>query len=569
MKPEKMTDGLPEVKHPVGESEILEILPLDIGDLPAGEAAPLLERAVSRIEIVKPENEFWQGMRENLEGAASYIKAKKGELASKTFRAIAGASLVTSMVSACAKSPENPAVLPPTEPIATLVSEIPTETQKPTSTPEAPKAGAEDEMSIAIQDYLNNNYTELGIYGVRQASAVSPEGGGGSFVFAGSLYKKEEESEPRNLPLLIKLKEDFSIDKVMLLERNDNFSGEAIVKYEFLGYTFDKERKTLINYGPVVQRLKTGEFRIMVDREWKLVVSPADRHIEPLKALLTGEELATPTAFLPTATPEPTETEELPEMPPLIQPESLALSLDRETLNLLAQINPEDLYQPPPGPDPNLHKTEIASYYSKADELIRIMGVQENEILRNQYLKFFNENWVVKYNEYRYEDLSYDIRGLGVETIYFRGPGGEGLGHSQAVGFLYGFTGDYVILQIKPGNNLTPEKTPDAFIAVEIRRPSRRTEGLVGLLTISEFGRSYQQYILKDGYNVPWFRYWSPIELQRSLGLLRGSIVITKGRQGDKLGTYEADMIYFFVLEMPSEEEQAKNNYRLHDFGKW
>ncbi|MFV1917078.1 MAG: hypothetical protein ACC618_01120, partial [Patescibacteria group bacterium] len=95
------------------------------------------------------------------------------------------------------------------------------------------------------------------------------------------------------------------------------------------------------------------------------------------------------------------------------------------------------------------------------------------------------------------------------------------------------------------------------------------TEGLAGLFTISEFGRSYQQYILKDGYKVPWFRYWSPVELQKSFNLLRGSIVITKGRQGRKLGTYEADMIYFFVPEIPSEEEQAKNNYTLHEFGGW
>jgi len=71
-------------------------------------------------------------MKENLEGAASYIKAKKGELASKTFRAIAGASLVTSMLSAC--GPVEGATLDiqpsPTVPVATEVTEVLTDNQE-------------------------------------------------------------------------------------------------------------------------------------------------------------------------------------------------------------------------------------------------------------------------------------------------------------------------------------------------------------------------------------------------------------------------------------------------------
>jgi len=92
-----------------------------------------------RIEIVKPENEFWQGMKENLEGAASFIKAKKGELASRTFGAIAGASLVTSMLSSCAEpglTSKATEMHRTTEPVATEVTPVPT--PESTATKESP-----------------------------------------------------------------------------------------------------------------------------------------------------------------------------------------------------------------------------------------------------------------------------------------------------------------------------------------------------------------------------------------------------------------------------------------------
>jgi len=81
--------------------ESAEILPENIGELPASETSPLLERAASRIDILKPKTPFWEGMAENLKGAAAYLDAKKAELGSKAFRVIAGASLVATMLSAC------------------------------------------------------------------------------------------------------------------------------------------------------------------------------------------------------------------------------------------------------------------------------------------------------------------------------------------------------------------------------------------------------------------------------------------------------------------------------------
>ncbi|HJX59399.1 MAG TPA: hypothetical protein VJ481_02485 [Patescibacteria group bacterium] len=122
------------------EREPVEILPSNIGEMKPGEVVPILTRAASRIDIVRPKNDFWNGMKENLRGAAAYLEAQKSKIASKTFRVVAGASLVATMVSACARSVETANIPPETLPIATEVfptSELtPVPTEIPSATPE-------------------------------------------------------------------------------------------------------------------------------------------------------------------------------------------------------------------------------------------------------------------------------------------------------------------------------------------------------------------------------------------------------------------------------------------------
>ena len=49
-----------------------EILPANLGSLTGQEAVPVLERASLRLEILRgATDEFMQGVRENLEGAAA------------------------------------------------------------------------------------------------------------------------------------------------------------------------------------------------------------------------------------------------------------------------------------------------------------------------------------------------------------------------------------------------------------------------------------------------------------------------------------------------------------------
>jgi len=107
------------------EREGIEILPYNIGDLPSSEAAPLLDRAASRLEILQGGrlSEFWQGVTENLHGAGAFIKAEKSKIASTTLKLVAGVSFVAT-ISACARGVERGYILPTEASVAT--QEIPT-----------------------------------------------------------------------------------------------------------------------------------------------------------------------------------------------------------------------------------------------------------------------------------------------------------------------------------------------------------------------------------------------------------------------------------------------------------
>ena len=150
-------------------SEPIEILPESIGKIPALEAAPLLARASSRIHTLGWKGEFWNGVRENLEGASAWIKAEKVNLVKKTLSAVTGASLLASMVS-CTNG-QGPVIIPsetsprtkevsPTAPEVTptaTVAATPTETPTPTEVPMAPRPDFESlsdrEMAKEIYDY--------------------------------------------------------------------------------------------------------------------------------------------------------------------------------------------------------------------------------------------------------------------------------------------------------------------------------------------------------------------------------------------------------------------------------
>jgi lysophospholipase L1-like esterase len=121
--------------------ESVEILPENIGDMQASEAAPLLERAASRTEDLGWVGEFADGLRENLRGAAAWVKAVGPEVSKKTLSAVATAAFLAASFSACANGPSTQRIFTETDPRVTEVSPTqvpPTETanatQAPTST---------------------------------------------------------------------------------------------------------------------------------------------------------------------------------------------------------------------------------------------------------------------------------------------------------------------------------------------------------------------------------------------------------------------------------------------------
>jgi len=122
------------------DSEPIEILPEDIGKMPALEAAPLLERAASRTETLGWGGEFGNGLRQNLRGAKAWVEAHGAEATKKALSVITTVSFVTASLSACAKGSDTPYIPSETSSRVTEVSPTatevtPTSTSTPTETP--------------------------------------------------------------------------------------------------------------------------------------------------------------------------------------------------------------------------------------------------------------------------------------------------------------------------------------------------------------------------------------------------------------------------------------------------
>lgn len=129
--------------------ESVEILPESIGDMQAFDAVPLLKRAADRTEVLGWVGEFADGLRENLRGAAAWVKAVGPEVSKKTLAAVTTAAFVAASLSACAKGPStstqpvytetaprvtevSPTQVPPTE--TATATQVPTSTETATAT---------------------------------------------------------------------------------------------------------------------------------------------------------------------------------------------------------------------------------------------------------------------------------------------------------------------------------------------------------------------------------------------------------------------------------------------------
>jgi hypothetical protein len=116
--------------------EPVEILPENIGEMPGVEAAPLLERAALRTEVLGWGGEFGKGLRENLRGAKAWVESQSAEATKKALKVIISASFVAASLSACAKGPSTPYIPSETAPRVTEVSptQVPTSTETATAT---------------------------------------------------------------------------------------------------------------------------------------------------------------------------------------------------------------------------------------------------------------------------------------------------------------------------------------------------------------------------------------------------------------------------------------------------
>lgn len=281
---ERMTNSLLEREY----IERIEILPANIGELAASEAAPLLERAALRIGIIKPKDEFWEGMTENLRGAASYIKAEKAKLASKTFRAISGASLVGTMVAACARPPESPIALTPLEPTTEVSAQ-------PTASPEFVNS-----LNESAQKLTDEAFAGLGIHDVSLIGAGTlKDASGREFALFTSKLPDVKEGQDLDFLLLGQVTEANQVGEIKGLVIDEEKAQGPIL--EFIGVSFNPETQKFLIEGPSIRtNTQTGKIEVFKDGIWQELRGP-DATIDEIQERLGPSVLAAPALPTPTA----------------------------------------------------------------------------------------------------------------------------------------------------------------------------------------------------------------------------------------------------------------------------
>lgn len=291
-----MADRKPETEFTLQAKEVAEILPPNIGELSASEASPLVDRAASRVNILKPQNEFWEGVAENLKGAAGYIEANKKKIGSKTFRIVAGTSLVANMLAACA-SPE-------------AVTAVPTEIISPTAVPTEVVSIPQLEpseisaLNVAAQEAVNSSFEGWGIQDPELiGSGLLEDADGNSYALFGSTVKDKKTGEVLSFLLIGNLGEDNSISEIRgLVLQNENEQGP---EFTFLAVGSESVE------GPYVRtNTDTGKLEIFRNRNWEELNAP-DNTFDKVYASLGGGVLAAPRLADLTPTPEPTVTQEV------------------------------------------------------------------------------------------------------------------------------------------------------------------------------------------------------------------------------------------------------------------
>ncbi|HAG09719.1 MAG TPA: hypothetical protein DCK87_09220, partial [Desulfotomaculum sp.] len=249
---------------------------------------------------------------------------------------------------------------------------------------------------------------------------------------------------------------------------------------------------------------------------------------------------------------------------------SLLLELDSGIISSLTKISKE-IYD----------KKYLKSYKNRADELITGMGITDPYLVE-LYREFFNTEWV----QPSWPGTEY--HGLGIYTLTEQGK--KPYLHS-AVGLLYGFVPIenipqqvieaeknasnilprpyYLILQIGPGKDLTPENNPDAFVALKMgahiyggeydasgfalkKAEDSKLEGFVVERITSQEPRKTSR-----GPDA-----WTLEELSSAFGLRKNSLIFVTG-MAQTPGEASVSWFSIIVPEFPSEEVQKQYHFFL------
>ncbi len=313
--------------------------------------------------------------------------------------------------------------------------------------------------------------------------------------------------------------------------------------------------------------------------------SPATPTIVPtsLPRMTQGSEtpmpVATSTVLAISPTPVPPEPSKTPEPSPTVKP--VDLTIPEELMITVPEVQLRELNSVTEAKKAKTGFQVIPNANMTQDALIRAMGITD-PVLIQLYRQLFTG---------KAEFSNVNFSGLG---IYYTG--GEAHGPGRGIGILYGFSRQsqipenvkqlaeskgftaqplWVVLQIKPGKNLTPDRHPDAFIVVSIGL--RDQSGIVDApsvgatvmgLGVPQNGQLALKYVRKDirpNKSDTIYRVtdtWSITEMIEVFGMRKGTpifIACTSLEPTRFWGT----AFFPIILSFPPPEEQQAHSFSL------
>lgn len=125
----------------------------------------------------------------------------------------------------------------------------------------------------------------------------------------------------------------------------------------------------------------------------------------------------------------------------------------------------------------------------------------------------------------------------------------------------------WLILQIRPGKDITPQSSPESFVAIGVGYNAYPHKGFIGTTLGVDFLKGSELQVktvtrtVPNGSNRMVLDAWTISELEEAFGLRRGAPMFVHGKPTSGLAA--AESIGIFLSEPPTSETQKKFKFSL------